>query len=109
VRLRSRPVIKRGRAALERIDQGIERLSVDPRGDWRLKLASGAELRLGTTLVEERLARYLASAAQLEAAGRPLTVDLRYSNGFSVKWAPNTDSGVRVPPDRVAARAGNRG
>jgi cell division protein FtsQ len=97
------------RAALERIGQGIERLSVDPRGDWRLKLVSGAELRLGTTLVEERLARYLANAVQLEAAGRPLMVDLRYSNGFSVKWAPNADTGVRVPPDRVAARAGKRG
>ena len=97
------------RAALERIGQGIQQLSVDPRGDWRLKLASGAELRLGTTMVEERLARYLASASQLEAAGRPLTVDLRYSNGFSVKWAPNTDTGVRAHPDRVATRTGNRG
>jgi cell division protein FtsQ len=95
-------------AALKRIGQGIQRLSVDPRGDWRLELLSGAELRLGTTMVEERLTRYLASASQLEAAGRPLTVDLRYSNGFSVKWAPNTDTGVRAHPDRVA-RAGNRG
>jgi cell division protein FtsQ len=96
------------RAAFERIGQGIQSLSVDPRGDWRLELLSGAELRLGTTMVEERLARYLASAPQLDAAGRPLTVDLRYSNGFSVKWAPNTDTGVRAHPDRVA-RAGNRG
>lgn len=97
------------RPAFERIGQGIQSLSVDPRGDWRLKLLSGAELRLGTTMVEERLARYLASASQLEAAGRPLTVDLRYSNGFSVKWAPNTDTGVRAHPDRVATRTGNRG
>ena len=97
------------RTALARIGQSIERLSVDPRGDWRLKLSTGAELRLGTTQVEERLARYLASASQLEAAGRPLMVDLRYSNGFSVKWAPNADTGVRAPPERVAARTGKRG
>jgi cell division protein FtsQ len=97
------------RTALERAGQGIQSLSIDPRGDWRLKLLSGAELRLGTVMVEERLARYLASASQLEAAGRPLTVDLRYSNGFSVKWAPSTDTGVRAHPDRVATRAGNRG
>lgn len=97
------------RAALERIDQGIHQLSVDPRGDWRLTLLSGAELRLGTAQVEERLVRYLASASQLEAAGRLLTVDLRYSNGFSVKWAPTVDTGIRARPDRVAAHAVNRG
>ncbi|MTW21998.1 FtsQ-type POTRA domain-containing protein [Allochromatium palmeri] len=96
------------RDALERIGHGIQRLSVDPRGDWRIELVSGAELRLGTISVEERLARYLKSASQLESAGRPLTVDLRYSNGFSVKWAPNADTRVRAHPDRVA-RVGNRG
>lgn len=86
----------------------IQTLSVDPRGDWRLDLVMGTELRLGTGLVEERLSRYIASAPQLEAAGRPLMVDLRYSNGFSVKWAPNADTKVRAHPDRLA-RSGNRG
>ncbi|QIK38376.1 FtsQ-type POTRA domain-containing protein [Caldichromatium japonicum] len=88
--------------ALGRIGQGIQRLGVDARGDWRLTLASGVELRLGTTQIEERLARYLASARQLEAVGRPATVDLRYSNGFSVKWAPQADTRVRMDPQRVA-------
>ncbi|WP_246172894.1 cell division protein FtsQ/DivIB [Thermochromatium tepidum] len=100
---------QRWQAAFDRIHQKIEYLSVDPRGDWRLRLSTGTELRLGTAQVEERLARYLASAAQLEAAGRPLKVDLRYSNGFAVTWAPNADTGVRASPERVAARAGNRG
>ncbi|MBK1716466.1 cell division protein FtsQ [Thiocystis violacea] len=86
----------------------IQTLSVDPRGDWRVALVMGTELRLGTGLVEERLSRYIASAPQLEAAGKPLMVDLRYSNGFSVKWAPNADSKVRAHPDRIA-RSGNRG
>jgi cell division protein FtsQ len=86
----------------------IQSLSVDPRGDWRVELVMGTELRLGTSLVEERLGRYIASVPQLEAAGQPLVVDLRYSNGFSVKWAPTADSKVREHPDRVA-RSGNRG
>ncbi len=86
----------------------IQSISVDPRGDWRVVLVMGTELRLGTGPVEERLARYIASAPQLEAAGQPLMVDLRYSNGFSVKWAPNADAKVRTPSDRIA-RSGNRG
>lgn len=97
------------RTQLDTVSQDIERLTVDARGDWRLKLSSGVELRLGTTQVEERLARYVASALELAAAGRPLLIDLRYSNGFSVKWAPNTETGVRAHPDRVAAHASRRG
>lgn len=86
----------------------IQVLSVDARGDWRLELVMGAELRLGTGAVEERLARFVASAPQLEAAGQPLEVDLRYSNGFAVKWAPSTDSRVRANTGR-SGRSGNRG
>lgn len=78
------------------VGQLIQVLSVDPRGDWRLELVMGTELRLGTAAVEERLARFIASAPQLEAAGKPLVVDLRYSNGFAVTWAPSADS-LRPP------------
>ncbi len=89
-------------AALAGIGQGIQRLGVDARGDWRLTLVSGVELRLGTAQVEERLARYLISARRLESLGHPATIDLRYSNGFSVKWAPQADLGIRVDPQRLA-------
>ncbi len=86
----------------------IQVLSVDPRGDWRLELVMGTELRLGTGDIEERLARFIASAPQLEAAGQPLEVDLRYSNGFAVKWAPSADPRGRANMDR-SGRSGNRG
>lgn len=86
----------------------IQTLSVDPRGDWRIELVTGTELRLGTDAAEERLARFIASAQQLEAAGQPLVVDLRYSNGFAVKWAPSGDTNVPAQPAR-AKRSGNRG
>ncbi|NEX18876.1 FtsQ-type POTRA domain-containing protein [Thiorhodococcus mannitoliphagus] len=86
----------------------IQTLSVDPRGDWRVDLVMGTELRLGTGPVEERLARFIASARQIEAAGQPQVVDLRYSNGFSVKWTSRTDSERRAQSDRLA-RSGNRG
>lgn len=86
----------------------IETLSVDARGDWRVRLVNGIELRLGTGPVEERLARFIETVQQIEAAGRPLMVDMRYSNGFAVKWAPNADPPVRANSDR-AKRPGNRG
>ncbi len=86
----------------------IQTLSVDPRGDWRIELVTGTKLRLGTDAVEERLGRFIASAQQLEAAGQPLVVDLRYSNGFAVKWAPSEDTNVPAHTDRVK-RSGNRG
>ena len=86
----------------------IQRLSVDSRGDWRVELIMGTELRLGTDDVESRLARFIASAAQLEAAGLPLVVDLRYSNGFAVQWAPEALSQVRPTPARPKGN-GKRG
>ncbi|WP_295405469.1 cell division protein FtsQ/DivIB [uncultured Thiocystis sp.] len=86
----------------------IQVLSVDPRGDWRLELVMGTDLRLGTGAIEERLTRFIASAPQLEAAGQPLEVDLRYSNGFAVKWAPSAESPVPANTGR-SKRSGNRG
>lgn len=86
----------------------IQTLSVDPRGAWRVELVMGVELYLGTEGVDQRLARYIASATQLEAAGQPLVVDLRYSNGFAVKWAANAEPQARATTGRPT-RSGKRG
>lgn len=64
----------------------IQTLGVDARGSWSLDLVSGVRLELGTEHIDQRLQRFMANAAQLEAAGQPKIVDLRYSNGFSVTW-----------------------
>ena len=85
------------REALRQIGHAIAVLSVDSRGDWQVELVKGTRLRLGTDTVEERFARFIASAPQLEAAGHPLRVDLRYRNGFAVKWAPNVEPVVPAP------------
>jgi cell division protein FtsQ len=74
--------------------QLIDSLSVDARGAWRVGLVSKARLELGTKDIEQRLARYISAAPQLDAAGRAELVDLRYSNGFAVKWASNTTAAV---------------
>ena len=69
--------------------QLIDTLGVDARGAWRLDLVSKARLELGTSDIEQRLARFINAAPQLDAAGRAALIDLRYSNGFAVKWAGN--------------------
>lgn len=86
----------------------IQTLAVDPRGAWRIELVTGIELHLGTEAVDQRLARFIASSTQLEAAGQPLVVDLRYSNGFAVKWAANAEPQARATTDRPT-RSGKRG
>ena len=98
----------RWRDELMLIGHLIQTLSVDPRGAWRIELVMGAELHLGTEAVDQRLARFIANAAQLEAAGRLRVVDLRYSNGFAVTWAEHAAPVGRAKTDR-ATRSGNRG
>ncbi|MBK1693661.1 cell division protein FtsQ [Chromatium weissei] len=97
------------REMLRPIDHAIAVLSVDSRGDWQVELAKGTRLRLGTDTVEERFARFVASAPQLEAAGHPLRVDLRYRNGFAVKWAPNIEPAISTPNKNRLPQSGNRG
>lgn len=80
----------------------IQTVAVDARGAWVVELVTGPRLELGSGDVEPRLARFLASSHQLEAAGQALIVDLRYSNGFAVKWAP-----AAATADKSASAQGN--
>lgn len=81
----------------------IQTLAVDARGAWSLDLVSGVRLELGTEQIDQRLQRFLANATQLEAAGQPKIVDLRYSNGFSVTWRRSaTPPPSETPPAQTA-------
>lgn len=75
---------------------------LSPRGSWTLTLASGAQILLGHTRVEDRLQRFLAVYPRLSAAhaGSFQHVDLRYTNGFAVLWAA-------VPPQPPASQPEN--
>lgn len=91
--------------------QLIDTLAVDPRGAWRLDLVSNTRLELGTADIERRLTRFIGAVPQLEAAGRAKIVDLRYSNGFAVKWAGSA-APAPVPAStqaQSAAKARNQG
>lgn len=79
---------------LEQMDQGIQSLEMDNRHAWRLVLDNGVNLVMGRTDVNAALDRFIAvfnnsvSKNMKEIAH----VDLRYTNGFSVRWKPNTVS-----------------
>jgi cell division protein FtsQ len=77
----------------------IDAVVRNARGDWTLTLLGGTELYLGTEDIEARFERLLAAYPQVEAIGIPTRIDLRYSNGFAVRWIPR----ATAPAERLAA------
>ena len=77
-------------AALAPLGLSLRELGFDRRRAWSLTLANGVDLLLGRGADEAVLERFvtawpLALAARAEAIER---VDLRYTNGFAVRWKP---------------------
>lgn len=100
---------RRHQAALAPLGMSIDELRLTPRRAWRMRLNNGMQLALGRIQGDERLARFVAlyprlfpkpveaatasgTAATLAAAPiAPVTVDLRYSDGFALRM-PNSAS-----------------
>lgn len=81
----------------------VTAVALSPRGGWSLMLASGASIAVGREQPRERLKRFLDAWPKL-AAGRtdaPSYVDLRYANGFALRWASAPP--VSPPPAPQAA------
>ena len=73
---------------LARIGVRAARLELDNRRAWHLQLAGGVQLELGRADAWKRLQRFVVAYPNV-FAGRLAElqhVDLRYSNGFSVRW-----------------------
>lgn len=103
---RSRELVGRylkWRDSLMLAGQLIDTLTVDPRGAWHLDLVSALRVELGTDEIEHRLDRFIAAVPQLEAAGRARVVDLRYRNGFAVRWAGSGSEVAAEPAPAPAA------
>ncbi|HEY0178934.1 MAG TPA: cell division protein FtsQ/DivIB [Dokdonella sp.] len=79
----------------------IDAVTLSPRGGWRLDLATGATVEVGRDHVPERLKRFLDIWPRLVGAhrGPPAYIDLRYENGFALRWADTP------PPAPAAAPA----
>ncbi|TDR22723.1 cell division protein FtsQ/DivIB [Marinicella litoralis] len=73
---------------LQPVGYEISEAHVDGRGDWRLILRNGLEVLLGTEKHEARILRLAETWDQLLLASErlPARVDLRYSNGYVVRW-----------------------
>ena len=86
----------------------VTAVALSPRGGWTLTLASGATVAIGREQPRERLKRFLDAWPKL-AAGRtdaPAYVDLRYANGFAVRWGANQSAAPVAIPS--SARMANR-
>ncbi len=73
----------------------IEQLKLDQRGAWYLELNNGTKVDVGRERAVERLTRMVESWSLLtkDVAVRPLGIDLRYTNGFAVRWAAEENNG----------------
>ena len=78
---------------LEAIGQRVERLTLDPRGSWSARLSGGTEVKFGKGEIFENLDMLISTWAGLMRgqAVPPVSVDLRYTNGFAVLWPQNID------------------
>jgi len=67
----------------------VEGIALTPRGGWRIELASGTSIELGRAEPAARLKRFLDVWPRLAGTHdvAPAYVDLRYANGFAVRWA----------------------
>ncbi|MEO5623649.1 MAG: cell division protein FtsQ/DivIB [Dokdonella sp.] len=66
----------------------IEAVTLSSRGGWRIDLASGAVIEIGRENSARRLQRFLDVWPRLASAhpGPPAYIDLRYENGFAMRW-----------------------
>lgn len=64
---------------------------VNERRAWRIKLASGLEMQLGSKAPLENMQRFLKTMDLIgeEQIAQMASVDTRYPNGFAVTWKPN--------------------
>jgi cell division protein FtsQ len=67
----------------------IQRMGLDAQRNLRIDFSDGMQIALGHSEVQQRLARFLAAYPLLkDSEKRLLAVDMRYEQGFSVRWEP---------------------
>lgn len=78
----------------------VSGISLSARGSWTVHLDSGASIIVGNEHAQERLRRFVQLYPRVAASGRGAFeyVDLRYSNGFAMKWPGAGTEPVPAPP-----------
>ena len=79
---------------LKRRDMEIEMLVLTERRAWQFKLADGPVVLLGRKDVEDRFKRFFSYAIPYQADRllQAKSIDMRYTNGFAVKWIKESRS-----------------
>ena len=79
---------------LVHISQRVEHLRLDARGSWSARLSGGTEVKFGKGDIFKNLDMLVSTWADLMQGQElpPISVDLRYTNGFAVLWSQNTDA-----------------
>ena len=88
---RSQEVLERARAfrsQLMALGVGLESVSLEARGAWKLLLDNGIRVSLGRDRVRERFERFMTVyESRLAPVAPDITgVDARYGNGVAVRW-----------------------
>lgn len=76
------------------IGQQVDRLVLDPRGSWSARLSGGTVIRLGKGDIYKNLDMLVSTWAGLMQGQTlpPVSIDLRYTNGFAVLWPQNNNA-----------------
>ncbi len=73
--------------AFEKLGLKVKKVRLDSRGEWRLGLSGGLEVVAGRERMAARIRRLLAVWPLLDQKDRrPQRIDLRYEQGFAVRW-----------------------
>lgn len=88
----------RMRTLLETAGLRLAHVWVDARQAWRLQTDNGVVLNLGRREVLPRLTRFVQLYPYLQQQSKrmPQAVDLRYTNGFTVRWRDADESQVNL-------------
>lgn len=80
---------------VEQIGLRIMLLEMDERRAWRMRFDNGVEIKLGREQFLTRLQRFVDVYPRVLAqrADTIVTVDMRYVNGFAVRWESDEDRG----------------
>lgn len=80
----------------------LSALRLDQRRSWRAELAAGTAVVIGRDERNERVARLAAAWPGLDRdAAEAARVDLRYPNGFAVRWRADDGDSNEAPEGRI--------
>ena len=83
------------KTAFGKLDRAVVALQQDERRSWSVRLDNGALINLGRKDVESRVRRFVGAYQTIpDRQSRLLaSADLRYPNGFALRWADTDSSG----------------